>query len=252
MVGFRVKALIVFGAVLAFAIAACFFINSFSPLGSQPTFDYTLNVSPFSSAIMQGQKIETNITVSYLQGAPQPVTITVTCNSSIANFCLSNSTGTPKPDEPFTSNLTIAILDNAEPATYMVSINSGTSNNRAYSSVFNVTVLNRQVQVFGIVSATSEKSIYPTNLQFVSIQTNQTYNATLTYPKASAPYNLIQRANYTVFLPNHQSYKVTGTWTNLFGPWSKPTDLLNGIFDCGILNVDCKAGEDKVNENYYG
>jgi hypothetical protein len=251
MVGFREKVLIVFGAVLTFAIGACLFINSFTPSGSQPTFDYTLNVTPFNGTIMQGQNIETNITVSHLQGKPQPVTITVTCNSTVANFYFSKSTGTPKPDEPFTSNLTLAVLGNAESATYTISINTNTSDNRAHSSAYNVTVLNRPIQVYGWVKTISEESIYPTKLQFVSIQTNRTYNATLTYPKASAPYTLIQRANYTVSLPNQQSYKVTGTWTRLFGPWIKPTDLPNGTFDCGILTIDCKAEEDTIKKNYH-
>ena len=252
MVGFKAKVLLFIAMVLALAICVYSLIYSFSPsISSQPLFDYTLNVSQINGPIMQGQNIETNITVSYLQGFPQPVTITVSCNSTIADFYLSNSTGTPKPDDPFTSNLTISILENAKSATYVVSVNSNTSNNRAYSSAYKVTVLNSQIQVFGWVSATSEESIYPTNLQFVSIQTNRTYNATLTYSKASEPYTLIQRANYTVSLPNQQSYRVIGIWARLFGPWIKPTDLPNGTFDCGILKVDCKVGEDTVHKNYY-
>ena len=253
MVGFKAKALLFIAMVLALAICVYSLIYSFSPsISSQPLFDYTLNVSQINGPIMQGQNIETNITVSYLQGFPQPVTITVSCNSTIADFYLSNSTGTPKPDEPFTSNLTIAILDNAESATYKISISANSSDNKAHQAAFNVTVLNRPIQVYGWVKTIFDETIYPTNLQFVNTQTNQTYNATLTYPKASAPYTLIQRANYTVSLPNHQTYKVTGTWANLFGPWSKPTDLPNGTFDCGILTVDCKTGEDTVYKNYYG
>ena len=199
---------------------------------------------------MQGQTIKTNISVNYLQGIPQPVTLAVTGNSTTAQINLSNTTGSPRPNEPYTSNLTIQILDSAQSTMYSINITANSSNNKTYSSAYNLEILNNQIQVSGTVTTPSTDSIYPIKLQFVNLQTNVAYNGTLRFPSLTKPSTLQQQATYTVSLPNQQSYKVVGTWERLYGPWSLPSDLPGGTFDCGILQVDCKVGETEINKDY--
>ena len=212
-------------------------------------FDYQLSISPISNTITQSETIKANINVTYLQGKPQAVTLTVTANSTVAQINLSSITGIPKPNDPYTSNLTIHILDSAQSSAYSINITANSSNNKTYSTKYNIEVLNSQIQVLGTVSTISSDSIYPLDLQFVNLQTNVTYTANLTFASLTKA-NLLQQATYSVMLPNQQSYKVIGTWARLFGPWSSPSDLPQGTFDCGILQVDCKVGQTTINKDY--
>jgi hypothetical protein len=245
---YRAKALLLVTAILVSVIISYFAVSS---LTSQNSFDYRLNVSPINETIMQGQTLMSNITVSYLQGQPQPVTLAVAGNSSIMELNLSNTIGIPKPNQPFTSNLTIHFLANTQSAKYPVTFTSS-SGTKIHSETYNLTVVNSQIQVSGTVSTpSSTNSIFPTKLQFVNLQTNITYNATLQYPNLPKASTLQQQAIYNVSLPNQQSYRVTGTWGRLYGPWSSSSDLPEGTFDCGILQVNCKVGESIINKDYY-
>ncbi len=227
-------------------------LGSYFQIDSSPDlpFDYQLSVSPISNTTMQGQTIKANITVAYLQGLPQPVTLAVTGNLTIAEFNLSNSTVIPRPNEPYTSNFTIHFFASAQPAKYIVIITSS-SGNLVHSSTYTLTVISSQIQVTGAVTTHSTDDIYPTKLQFISQDDNAIYNATLSF--SSLPNNMLQQqATYSVSLPNDQSYRVIGSWARLPGPWIEPSDLPEGTFDCGILNVDCRTGESSIVKDYQG
>jgi uncharacterized membrane protein len=171
-------------AIILASILSCYFLISY--FTSKP-FDYGLNIASINDIVIQGQTVDTNITVSYLTGTPQPVTLDLSGNSTIMEFKFSNITGVPKPNEPFASNLTIYFLSNTQPGKYPVNItsNSGTI---AHSATYNLTVVS-QIQVIGIVTTNSTDDIYPTKLQFISQQNNATYNATLSF--ASLPNNML-------------------------------------------------------------
>jgi hypothetical protein len=244
MIWNRAKALLFVAVILASVIGSYFLVSSSS---SKP-FDYSLEVSCINDTALQGQTLEANITVNYLQGTPQLVTLDAQGDSSIMQLQISNTTGTPKLNEPFTSNLTIHFLASAQPAKHPVNITSN-SGSTVHLTTLNLTLANRQIQVTGTVATTSEDDIYPTKLQFTSQQTNATYNATLSFSRL--PENkLQQQATYSVSLPNEQAYRVTGSWTRLPGPWLSQGDLPEGTFDCGILQVDCKSGESSLIKNF--
>jgi hypothetical protein len=229
----------------ALAIGSYFLIDSSPDI----PFNYQLSVSPISNTTTQGQTIKANITVAYLQGQAQPVNLLVLGNSTIMQTSLSNSTGTPKPNEPFTSNLTIHILASAQPDNYPVTITSN-SGSTVHSTTCNLRLVS-QIQVIGTVATNSTDDIYPTKLQFISQQNNVTYNATLSF--SSLPnHKLQQQATYNVSLPNEQSYRVIGSWARLPGPWIEHSDLPEGTFDCGILQVDCRTGESSIVKDYRG
>ena len=235
----RAKALLIVAVILTSVIGSYLIVSSST---SKP-FDYSMDVSCNNDTALQGQTIEANITVNYLQGNLQPVTLNAQGNSTTMQLELTNTTGIPKPNEPFTSNLTIHFLASAQPANYSVNITSN-SRSTVHLTTLNLTVVNRQIQVTGTVTTTSEDDIYPIKLQFIS-QTNATYNATLSFSRL--PENkLQQQATYSATLPNEQTYKVIGTWARLFGPWIEPTDKPEGTFDCGTLQIDCKSGESSL------
>jgi hypothetical protein len=238
--------LLILVVVLSVLAVGYYFLNNSS---TDLPFDYQLSVSSISNTTMQGQTIKANITVAYLQGLPQLVTLDVIGNSSIMQLNLSNTTGTPKPNQPFTSNLIIHFLASEQPTKCLVNI---TSNSRtiAHSATYNLTVVN-QIQVIGTINTNSTDDIYPTKLQFISQENNAIYNATLTF--SSLPNNMLQQqATYNVSLPNEQPFRVIGSWARLPGPWISPGDLPDGTFDCGILHVDCRIGESSIVKDYQG
>jgi len=241
----------ILGLAVVLSVLAVSYYFSINNSANMP-FEYRLYVFPINSTALQGQIIKTNITVTYLQGQPQPITLAATNNSTFAQINLSNATGIPRPNEPYITNLTIHILDSAQSAIYSINITANSSNKNTYSSTYSLEILDSQIQVSGTVSTpSSTDSIFPTKLQFVNLQTNITYNATLQYPNLPKASTLQQQAIYNVSLPNQQSYKVIGTWGRLYGPWSSSSDLPEGTFDCGILQVDCKVGETIINKDYY-
>jgi hypothetical protein len=246
MVWNRAKALLLAAVILASVIGSYFIVSS----STGKPFDYSIDISCINDSASQGQIIEANITLNYLQGTPQPVTLGFEGNYTIMQYELSNKTGTPKPNESFKSNLTIHVLVSAQPDKYPVKITSN-SGSIAHLTAFNLTILNRQIQVTGKVTTTSEDDIYPTKLQFISQQTNATYNATLSFSKLPE-HNLQQLATYSVTLPNEQAYRVIGSWTRLPGPWLSPGDLPEGTFDCGILQIDYKSGESSLVKDFHG
>ena len=179
--------------VLGAAICTYALINYHS---SQP-FNYAVGVSPIDKSMMQGQTISTNITVSYLQGTPQPVSLNVITNSESIQTILSNPTGIPKPNEPYTSNLTICISNSAKPDIYQITVTSN-SNNQKHSSIYNMTIIDSEINVFGTFNVSSNESIFPYRLQFVSQQNYAIYSATLNYPSMQKTSTNQQQAIYNV------------------------------------------------------
>jgi hypothetical protein len=238
------KTIVLFAlAVVAVAAVAGAYveINTFA----NQSFDYKIFFSPIKEPILQGQTVRTTVTVSYLRGTPEPVRLEITDNSTTVQFDLSNNTGTPEPNVPFTSNLTLRVSASAESTTVEIRILSY-SDTKDYSSTYTVTVINNLIKVYGTVNTYSTDSNYPIRLQFISQQDNTTYYASLHYP--SLPNAALQQlAEYTVSLPNNESYKVVGTWAHYSPPWS---DKPQGTFDCGILLVNCTVSGSSINQNY--
>ena len=244
----KIKTFSLAAALLLILLVSTYFLINYPT--SQP-FDYKLTIFPIGNIIMQGQTVFTNITVSYLQGPPKPVSLHVIADSAIMQTSLSNPIGTPEPNEPFVSNLTIHILNSAQSSIYPISI-TASGNEKEYSLTYNTTVISSQIEVSGIVSTISSDSIYPAKLQFVNQQNNVIYNATLNYPSLSKSSTLQQQATYKVTLPNQETFKVIGTWARLYGPWSSSTDLPEGTFDCGILLVNCTVSEISLHRDFQG
>ena len=126
---------------------------------------------------MQGNSINIAITVSYQQGSPQAVTLTASSELKDATYSFSGQTGTPTSTHPFNSNLTINVPTEVSSNIYTINITSTSANSKTASTVYKLTVLNAEIQVSGTVIADAHDDMFPTEIDFVSTNTNKTYSS---------------------------------------------------------------------------
>jgi hypothetical protein len=241
--------------ILSTTFMAGIYLKTDSSLpSSRVQFDFNLSVNQNSGAILQGNSAQTNLTINCIQGSPENVNLSASSGPDGTIFNFSNSEGTPTASSTFKSTLSIDVpisaLFSPKTSPYQVNITATAKNGKTYSATYNLTVLNSSIEVSGSFSTISSDSIFPINLKFINTGTNSTYFATLNYPKLPSAAMLQQTADYTVSLPNQQSYNVIGSWARFFGPWSSPTDIPNGTFDCGTLNVNCGVGVNSMTQDY--
>ncbi len=219
-----------------------------------PQFDFTLAVSSSSNTVQKGGSLQINVSVTYLQGAPETVALSASGGPDGATYSFSNQTGTPTAIAPFSCNLTVMVPASASVEIYVINVTAAAANRKTYSLPCEISVLDVDIQVSGTVTVKSSEPIYPTEIQFVNTATNQTYKAIVnTTPSSPSSAVLVQQGRYSISLPNHQSYRVTCTWTRLLGPWGvSPTDELRGTFDGGSLDVDCAVGVTSIVRDFPG
>ena len=216
-------------------------------------FDYHLEVNPTSGIVQQGNSLLTNITLTYVQGSPETVTLGASGGPDGAIYSFSNPKGTPTFINAFTSNLTISIPSSTATNSYSVNVTATANNGKIYFQSYTLTVLDGTIQVSGTVAAKSSDDIYPTQIQFVNTATNLTYTAIVKTTAGSPPTpRLIQQGTYVISLPNQQSYHVICTWTRLVGPWVSPSDAVTGIFDGGTLYVNVAVGVTSMTRDFSG
>ncbi len=217
-------------------------------------FDFIMAVSSSSNTVQKGGSLQINVNVTYLQGTPETVALGASGGPDEATYSFSNQTGTPTDIAPFSCDLTVMVPASASAEIYVINVTACAANGKNYSLPFEVSVLDVDIQVSGTVIVKSSEPIYPTEIQFVSVATNQTYKAIVnTTPTSPSAAVLVQQGRYSISLPNHQSYRVTCTWTRLLGPWGvSPFDELHGTFDGGTLDVDCEVGVTSIVRDYSG
>ena len=218
-----------------------------------PQFDFAMAVSPSSSTVQQGSSLQLTVNVTYLQGTPEAVSLSASGGPNGTAYRFSNQTGTPTDIDPFSCNLTVMVPASASTDMYVINVTASTAKGKNYSLPCELSVLDADIQVSGTVTIKSTEPIYPTEIQFVNTATNQTYkaivNTTQSSPSAAV---LVQQGRYSISLPNHQSYRVTCTWTRAPVPWGSPSAELHGTFDGGTLDVDCGVGVTSLARDYSG
>ncbi len=219
-----------------------------------PQFDFTMAVSSSSNTVQKGGSLQINVNVTYLRGEPETVALSASGGPDGATYSFSNQTGTPTNIAPFSCNLTIMVPASASTEIYVINVTACAANGKNYSLPFELSVLDADIQVSGTVTVKSSEPIYPTEIQFVNVATNQTYKAIVnTTPSSPSAAVLVQQGRYSISLPNHESYRVTCTWTRLLGPWGvSPSDELHGTFEGGTLDVDCAGGVTSIVRDYSG
>jgi hypothetical protein len=216
------------------------------------SFDYQLNIYPLNSTVTQGNSVTANINVTYLQGTPQNVTLNAYGVQTNVTYSFSNQTGKPLVRNPFTSNLTIKVLTTASSNTYMVNISATSPNGKTYSSPYNLTILNAEIQVSGSVDLTSRTAVVPSALQFIDTASNRNYTAGINFNIPSPYRGLIQQGTYNISLPNQHSYKVICYWVGFFGIGVIPLPNASGTIDFGTLVINGGVGVCSMTKNYSG
>ena len=188
------------------AIVAGYYFNSVMPLqmltpNPTPTiipFDYNLSVSPTKVNVMQGNDIQANISINYLQGFPENITLNATGIPLDANYSFSKLEKSPTKNDTLTSKLTIHISKAVAPDSYNITINSTSDNGKTYSAFYNLSVISAEVSVSGTVTTNKERT--PTQITFQLLWKPDASIQTFTAP--------IQSGSYEISLPNNEFFAV--------------------------------------------
>lgn len=187
------------------------------PTPTPTPFDYHLDVSPTSGTVQQGNRIQTTVTITYVQG------------SSSENVALSASGGPDGTTYSFdntsynigaigylfaSSTLTINVPASAPTNPYSVTVTSIADNGKQYSMGYTVSVLSAKIQVSGSIN-TVGLGTHPTQVQFVDQQTGLTYTGYLS------------GNSYSISLQNQHTYNIVGYYGGLLG--------ISGTFNGGSI-----------------
>jgi hypothetical protein len=219
---------------------------------SPVSFDYNFGVYPNNGSVQQGNSLQTNANITYLQGSTQAVTLNASAepNNIICRF--SSQAGIPSNNSTFTSTLTINALATTPAGIYPVNITATTANGKAYSSVYTLTVFNTEIQVSGTLVCNSSNDTYPTEIQFAAstpTYTASTFNVGVHY-NFGLP--LQRQGTYSISLPNQQNYIVIITWKSLtgIGTIPNPADMPSGTIVYGSLLVNCTIGVTSMTQDF--
>ncbi len=240
--------------MIALAIALAFgTLFNGTPLWNKH-FAFTVSTFPDNTTIMQSQNVTIKVDVTYVEGTPEPVSLSVRGEPNGTSYQFSNQIGTPTDKQPFTSNLTINVSTSACSGSYLLEVES-TAGAKTTQAKFNLTVVNIQIQVSGRATVDTQLEtngqildIIPTHIGFRSTATNQTYEA-----KVNRDINipLVKTGNYSISLPNQQTYYV------IFYCFSYPHFIpvprigTEGT-ENGYFTVHCGAGADTIVADFTG
>lgn len=240
-----------------FAVAVAALGVFFQAPQSEPdALRFNLKVYPSNASIMQAQNITIKLEVTCLDGASEPVTLQANGGPNGTLYLFSRQTGTPNATEPFSSNLTILLPASAASDAYAINV-SAASGSKTVQDTFTLNVVSSQIQVSGTVSGTpislagyASEDIIPTEIVFENTQTNQTYHSKI-HRAADTPQRPGTVGNYTISVPNQQSYRVTIYYFSF--PHFIPVARTAYVSDQrGHFIVDCEAGIDAIVADFKG
>ena len=170
-------------------------------------FDYNLGISPTNASIMQGNSEQFKVAISYMQGSPENVTLSVSGGPD-AMFCtFSQKEGFPTNSSMFNSTLTVYTSEAVPSNSYNLTISSTTDYGRKYSLPFILSVINSQVTVSGSITSGVGKVL--TEIIFEQLSSSGSTLQTFTAP--------VNSGQYSIILPNNQFYAVSDAWTSSDG-----------------------------------
>jgi hypothetical protein len=235
------------------AVAATDFYLITPQLASKP-FVFNLSTYPNNGTSMQAQNLTIRVDVVYLEGMPEPVTLSVSGGPNGIIYQFSNQTGIPTAKQPFSSNLTLCVPASAAFGSYLINVSS-TAGAKVCQATFDLTVVYAEIQVSGTVTVVSRINIdgtildvIPTDILFKSNTTDQTYQVKV---HRFTDTNLApgKTGSYYISLPNQQSYSVT-FYCFSFPHYIPVLRVASGGTENGYLAVDCKV--DAVVANFIG
>jgi hypothetical protein len=203
---------------------------------------------------MQAQNLTIRVDVAYLEGVPEPVTLSASGGPNGTIYQFSNQTGIPIAKEPFSSNLTLFVPASAAFGSYLINVSS-IAGVKVCQATFDLTVVCAEIQVSGTVSVVSQINVdgkilevIPTDILFKSNTTDQTYQVKV---NRFTDTNLApgKTGNYSISLPNKQSYYIT-FYCFSFPHYIPVLRVASGGIENGYFTVDCKV--DSIIANFTG
>jgi hypothetical protein len=179
-----------------------------APSASVP-FDYRLNVYPINGTVLQGNGVQAEVAVTYVQGTPENVTLNASGVPEGANYSFSTLRGSPAEDSVFNSTLLIHVSESTPTNSYPITVTAVAENGKTHNSSYtlSVTVLDSVIEVSGIING--GEGVVPTLITFEQLSSTgahvQTFTAT------------VQSGHYKIFLPNKQFYAVSVAWEGADG-----------------------------------
>jgi hypothetical protein len=257
MINEKNKMILAVAAIIVVLVAAAATGFHLITLQSAPRpINSDLTAYPNNATVMQNQNTTIKVDVAYLEGTPELVTVSASGGPNGTLYQFNSETGTPNASQSFSSNLTIVLPASAASDTYAINISS-TLGSRAVQTTFHLTVINSQIQVSGTVTGTpmplagyASEDIVPTQIVFENTKTNQTYQAKV-YRATDTPQRPGTVGNYSILLPNRQSYRVTIYYFSFphFVPVARAAYEGN---QRGHFTVDCGAGIDTIVADFQG
>lgn len=238
----RLKIYIGIGAaallLLIFALAGGLYLAGNSPTQTRPQklipnpvpFDYRVDVSPTSSTVMQGNNVQINVSITYLKGSAENITLSALGVPQGADYTFSLPKGALGNSSALNRILTIYVSEATQTNTYNVTIESTADNGKTHCSLYSLSVLNSKVLVSGTVSVGSGVPI--------QILFDQLTHAGATVQTFTAA---IQSGNYVISLPNQQFYAVSIVWENSDGASGTHQFIMpyNTDAGVGITQINC-------------
>ena len=239
--------------VVAVTATGCYLLALQS--ASEP-LSFSLAVTPDECAVVQGGNATIAVDVTYIEGNPEPVTLSACGCPNGTRYQFSDQTGTPNATQPFRSNLTISVPYYVESDVYLIQISSNTGNITRQATC-NLTVVNSEIVVSGTVTGTNltlagypSEDICPISINFKSNSTGQNYEVTVCRT-TDTPQKPGKVGNYTITLPNMQSYKVSCYFFS-FPHWVPVPRSATGDVKDGYFTVSCGAGVSSLSANFIG
>jgi hypothetical protein len=174
-----------------------------TPPASVP-FDYHLDVFPTNGTLLQGNTVQTNVALTYVQGAPENVKLSASGLPQGIDYSFSALEGSPTEDSVFNSTLVIHVSESAPTNSYSITVTAVADNGETHNSSYtlSVIVLNSVVKVSGTIDG--GVGIVPTQITFDQLSITGAHVQTFT---AS-----VQSGHYIIFLPDKQFYYVNVVW----------------------------------------
>lgn len=170
-------------------------------------FDYFLEVASVNGTVLQGNSVNVNVSISYLQGDPENITLTASGIPVNTDYSFSQSRGFPTNNNTFNSILTLYVPKTVPTDSYLITINSTAENGKSYTFPYTLFVLDSGILVSGRVDGGVD--VIPTEIMFRVVENSGELTNKFT--------TLVEDGNYEIYLLNNKFYYFAVCWEKLDG-----------------------------------
>jgi len=194
-------------------------------------FDFILDIIPENGAVLQGTSININVSISYLQGNYENITLEASEIPADADYVFNQSQGFPTNDTTFNSILTVYVSEAVPTDSYLITISATSQNGKSYSRTHSLFVLDSGILVSGNINGGID--VIPTEIIFRVVENT----GKITHRFAA----MVEEGLYELFLPNNKFYYVAVRWEMIDGPsgiyhFIQPFGVNVGV---GVTSMNC-------------